>query len=129
MSTVYLGGWGRSTWGFGAWDEASVLPALNGSVGSVTTVVRIDATGVSATGQIGTATQTGLATVPVSGVSGTSELNTVVIDSDGNIPALGLNSIGSVGTVSIVAESVSADCRRCRQYSHRYSYHKVWACC
>ena len=57
MSTIYLGGWGRSTWGFGSWNEASTLPALGGSVGSVTTVVRINALGVSGTGQVGEATQ------------------------------------------------------------------------
>ena len=106
MSTVYLGGWGRSTWGFGAWNEASVLPVLSGSVGSVTTVVRINVLGVSGTGQVDAATTTGFATAPVTGVVGTSALATTVVNSDGNISALGLNSIGSVGTVSIASESV-----------------------
>ena len=59
---VFFEGWGRSTWGQGAWSQPVTLPLeATGQVGSVTTQVnqRIPVNGFGLTGSVGSVTVTG----------------------------------------------------------------------
>lgn len=101
---VTFAGWGRGTWGEGAWSENVTVAAAVGGVGSVTVTgsAITPATGLEATGNVGTVTVnegTGV-DVNVTGVSTAPAVGDVEVSGSAPVPVTGLAATGAVGTVS-----------------------------
>ena len=87
-----LQGWGRETWGSGAWGEYAPVAAtgngLTSSTATPTSVTgdcNITLTGVSGTSTAGTAVGTGLAVVNATGNSLTSSTNDVTTTANADV--------------------------------------------
>jgi hypothetical protein len=100
-------GWGRETWGSGAWGEYAPFAVtgngLTSSTNNVTVVTDqiISVTGVGLTSAEGTAVGTGVAIATPSGVVATWQpIGTYVVQSDFIFPITGNQAATSVGTTS-----------------------------
>jgi hypothetical protein len=128
--TVYLGGWGRSTWGSGAWNN-NLIPQAVGAVGSVaveaealvnvtgvqgtTTLGNIAVTGDAdsinvlgnaATGELGTATVDAAAIVAVTGIEATGETGEARVIETTGVDVTGVQGTTALGTVSVTADAI-----------------------
>jgi hypothetical protein len=104
-------GWGRLTWGSGAWDEYAPVDATgNGLTSSTTTptvvtdqVISVTAAGL--TSSVGTATGTGIANATPSGVVATWQpIGTYIVQSDYIFPITGTSATSSEGDVTTTVE-------------------------
>ena len=97
-------GWGRDTWGSGAWSEYSPISvtgqqatATVGTGFSVITHQVISVTGQSATGSVGNATGTGIAEVNPTGNEATSTVGDPLINSGHVIFVTGQEATSTLG--------------------------------
>ena len=97
-------GWGRDTWGSGAWSEYSTISvtgqqatATVGTGFSVITHQVISVTGQSATGSVGNATGTGIAEVSPTGNEATATVGTPLINSGHVIFVTGQEATSTLG--------------------------------
>ena len=97
-------GWGRDTWGSGAWSEYSTISvtgqqatATVGTGFSVITHQVISVTGQSATGSVGNATGTGIAEVNPTGNEATSTVGDPLINSGHVIFVTGQEATSTLG--------------------------------
>ncbi len=95
----------NTNWVFPAADATGV--SATGSIGSVSASavenVSVAATGVSATGSVGTVAVAGKANPALTGVSATGSVGTVAVVGKANLVLTGVSATGSVGTVSVLA--------------------------
>ena len=97
-------GWGRDTWGSGAWSEYSTISVTgqqaNGSIGtgfSVVTSQVISVTGQGANANVGTATAGGYATVSVTGQRANANVGNALINSGHVIFVTGQEATSTLG--------------------------------
>ena len=97
-------GWGRDTWGSGAWSEYSTISVTgqqaNGSIGtgfSVVTSQVISVTGQGANANVGTATAGGYATVSVTGQTANANVGNALINSGHVIFVTGQEATSTLG--------------------------------
>ena len=97
-------GWGRDTWGCGAWSEYSTISVTgqqaNGSIGtgfSVVTSQVISVTGQGANANVGTATAGGYATVSVTGQRANANVGNALINSGHVIFVTGQEATSTLG--------------------------------
>ena len=97
-------GWGRDTWGAGAWSEYTTISvtgqqatATVGTGFSVITHQVISVTGQSATGSVGNATGTGIAEVNPTGNEPTSTVGDPIINSGHVIFVTGQEATSTLG--------------------------------
>ncbi len=110
---VPFSGWGRAGFGELAWGEGSVAVGFaTGEVGSVavttTENVSVSVTGVSGSGEVGTATVEADGFAVVTGVAASGEVGSVTVSegSGVSVNVTGVEAVGAVGTAG-VQESVS----------------------
>ncbi len=129
------GGWGRSSWGFGAWNEATQLPDMSmvGAVGSTSTSAdanvngifgvagvkflgdeevrsnnNISVTGFNLSGNLGSLGVRLVNRIDVTGISGSSNIGVISTIINANINVTGLSAIGSIGN-NLVWGKVNTD--------------------
>ena len=97
-------GWGRDTWGSGAWSEYSTISVTgqqaNGCIGtgfSVVTSQVISVTGQGANANVGTATAGGYATVSVTGQRANANVGNALINSGHVIFVTGQEATSTLG--------------------------------
>ena len=73
-----FGGWGRSTWGSGSWNNDNFETKATGNVGSVTVALAPD--------------------VSVTGLAGTGNVGSVTINTETSVSVTGLAATGAVGS-------------------------------
>ena len=100
-------GWGRLTWGSGAWNTFAPVDATGTGLTSSTTTPTvvtdqiISVTGIALTSSLGTAVATGIAEASPTGVVATWQpIGTYVVQSDFIFPITGNSASTAVGTTS-----------------------------
>jgi len=103
MTDVVVGwGWGRDSWGEGAWGTDEFPGLLVGELGTVAVIagtgVTVPLTGVSALGEIGTVTVTFPVTVFVTGVGAVGVVNIAGVIGDAVVYPFGVEGVGQIGS-------------------------------
>ena len=83
MSNTDIGGFGRGTYGQGAWNTE--LPVI--------------VTGVAGTTALGSETVVAAAVVSVTGVAGTSALGSETVEANADVAVTGVSATGAIGSV------------------------------
>jgi hypothetical protein len=112
-------GWGRLTWGSGAWGSRGTLEVTGieaaGAIGSesVTIVQTVAVTGVEATGSTGNITPGVFVSITATGVEAAGSLGSETVSAEVLQKATGVESAGKIGTVgkgtSFAVTGVSAE--------------------
>ena len=88
MSNTDIGGFGRGTYGQGAWNTE--LPVI--------------VTGVAGTSALGSETVIAGATFAVTGVTGTSALGSVTLTANADVVGTGVSATGGIGNVFLLTD-------------------------
>ena len=83
MSNTDISGFGRGTYGQGAWNTE--LPVI--------------VTGVAGTSALGSETVVAAAVVSVTGVAGTSALGSETVEANADVAVTGVSATGAIGSV------------------------------